>query len=251
MGLDSYMTRLTVEQINNLKREKAPDGDPVKIVILGYQELLLDPEDIETLFGQGAVSKLVPRPNSERLMAVHGSVGLGFIPTLDSFFDLVGGVQIDIIDFKLYEGTEIVHDLGIPIPEDLTEKYDMVIDGGTLEHIFNVGEAFHNVAKLTRPGGVVIHFLPMNSLNHGFHNFSPTLFYDFYEDIGFSVEHFRGVYPTTENGKKNWKWFEAPRNKRFKLDQECYTSFVAKRHAKTLELVYPVQGRYRDKSNYI
>jgi hypothetical protein len=59
----------------------------------------------------------------------------------------------------------------------------VVLDFGTLEHVFNVPVAFDNVAALCAPGAHILHVLPCNNLSgHGFYQFSPELFFQIYSD---------------------------------------------------------------------
>ena len=54
-------------------------------------------------------------------------------------------VEVDIMDFSDYEGANIIQDLNTLIKNhDIFEKYDLIIDGGTLEHVFHVPNAFEN-----------------------------------------------------------------------------------------------------------
>jgi hypothetical protein len=66
----------------------------------------------------------------------------------------------------------------------------MVIDGGTLEHVFDFRQAAINVSKLLKVGGHVISVTPCNNfMGHGFYQFSPELFYRvFSPENGFEVE---------------------------------------------------------------
>jgi hypothetical protein len=44
--------------------------------------------------------------------------------------------------------------------------------------------------NMVRPGGFAIHYSPVSWFNHGFYNFNPLLFREFYESNGFKViEH--------------------------------------------------------------
>ena len=62
------------------------------------------------------------------------------------------------------------------------EKFDYVLDAGTLEHIFDLPCALRNMSNMVKAGGSVIHIVPLFGwLNHGFHNFSPILFEEFYQ----------------------------------------------------------------------
>ena len=56
--------------------------------------------------------------------------------------------------------------------------YDAVIDGGTLEHVFDFPMALRNAMRLAKPGGALFLCTPANNLfGHGFYQFSPDLFY--------------------------------------------------------------------------
>jgi 2-polyprenyl-3-methyl-5-hydroxy-6-metoxy-1,4-benzoquinol methylase len=63
-----------------------------------------------------------------------------------------------------------------PLPKTLHNKYDTVIDSGTLEHIFKAPEALEYCLLLCKPGGQILHMLPSNNwCGHGFWQFSPEL----------------------------------------------------------------------------
>lgn len=85
------------------------------------------------------------------------------------------------LDYSDYEGATIVADLGLPIPESTLEPYDLVIDGGTIEHVFDVNEALANCSRVCADGGLIIHILPANNFNgHGFWQFSAEVFFSLY-----------------------------------------------------------------------
>ena len=97
--------------------------------------------------------------------------------------DYFNSTIVDSIDKSDYEKATIIHNMNIPIPNNLKEKYDTVIDSGTLEHIYNIPQALENVSSLCRPGGQIIHILPSNNLcGHGFYQISPELFFSLYSD---------------------------------------------------------------------
>ena len=68
---------------------------------------------------------------------------------------------------------------------DLSEKYnfnkkfDLVINNGTGEHVFNQFSLFKNIHQITKSNGIMLHILPfIDWINHGFYNFNPILFAD-------------------------------------------------------------------------
>lgn len=67
-------------------------------------------------------------------------------------------------------------DLGRPVAKDEHGKWQVIYDGGTLEHIFNTAQVFVNIHNLCAPGGLIIHITPVSWLAHGFYNFTPKIF---------------------------------------------------------------------------
>ena len=97
--------------------------------------------------------------------------------------DFFGASSVDSIDRSEWEGATIIFDMNNDIPTKLKEKYDTVIDSGTLEHIFNIPRALENTSYLCKPGGQIIHALPANNFcGHGFWQISPELFFSLYSD---------------------------------------------------------------------
>lgn len=102
-------------------------------------------------------------------------------------FRALGYRHIDSIDYYPDEGPTLVLDLNRPLPTELQAAFDLVYDGGTMEHCFDPAQVLRNAASLVAPGGRVIHHVPLNNwVDHGFYQFSPTLFFDFYGAAGFT-----------------------------------------------------------------
>jgi hypothetical protein len=41
------------------------------------------------------------------------------------------------IDFSDQEGAIVIQDIGVPLQQGLVGQFNLAIDGGTLEHVFN------------------------------------------------------------------------------------------------------------------
>jgi hypothetical protein len=92
-----------------------------------------------------------------------------------------GATRVDSIDKSAYEKATHIHDFNEPLPEDLYQKYDTVLDLGTLEHIYNAPQAFKNCSQFCKRGGQIVHVLPANNFcGHGLWQFSPELFFSLY-----------------------------------------------------------------------
>lgn len=108
----------------------------------------------------------------------------------DTFFRLLGFDTIDVLDVSDFEGANIIHDLNNgPLPARLANQFDLVFDGGTLEHVFDIATALSSLCQIVKVGGRIVHIGPMaNCADHGFYSFSPTLFADFYATNGFDIQ---------------------------------------------------------------
>ena len=96
----------------------------------------------------------------------------------DFFLHFLKFETIDSIDFSNYEGATIIHDLSKSLPPELERKFDLAVDGGTLEHVFNFPVAVGNLMRLVREGGLAYSLGPCNNMaGHGFYQFSPELMY--------------------------------------------------------------------------
>lgn len=96
----------------------------------------------------------------------------------ERFFSLLGAKEITSIDYSSYENASVIHDMNAPVPDDLKERFSVVHDGGTIEHVFNIPQAFKNCMEMVEIGG---HFIQVNVANnflgHGFWQFSPELLF--------------------------------------------------------------------------
>jgi len=99
----------------------------------------------------------------------------------EALFKRLGFKNVWSMDCSGYEQCRIIHDLNLDVPADLQNKFDLIFDGGTSEHIFNLPKVLENYNKMLKVGGRIVHVLPAsNFVDHGFYMFSPTLFYDYY-----------------------------------------------------------------------
>jgi hypothetical protein len=118
----------------------------------------------------------------------------------EPLFRSLGAESVDSLDASDFEGAGVVHDLNLPMAAELKERYDVVYDGGTLEHVFNFPIALQTCMEMVRVGGrLFIHTIINNCCGHGFYQFTPELFYRaLSEENGYEVErmvaHMIGPY---------------------------------------------------------
>lgn len=111
----------------------------------------------------------------------------------DAFFRKLGFDNVSSMDISSFEDASIVQDLSGELTDELLGRFDVIYDGGTVEHIFNAPKAFANIDKMLKPGGVLIGHSPCNGWpNHGFYQFTPELVFSFWEKkMGYEVLHVR------------------------------------------------------------
>jgi hypothetical protein len=139
------------------------------------------------------------------------------------------------VDFYKHKGVDETVDLCEPV--DLG-RYDLVIDPGTIEHCFNVAQAFKNAAQAVKVGGHIFHIGSLSMVNHAFYSFSPTLFYDFYKTNGFEISLFEGLH------KKGMFLESLHPYDRKPYPSECVIHCLARR-VENKEIKWPIQWKYR------
>jgi hypothetical protein len=137
-------------------------------------------------------------------------------PPADEYIDfarlvrLLGLGELQTLDVSAYEGAEIIADLNAPVPPELIGRFGSIIDGGTMEHVFDIRQGMKNTADMLRPGGRVVHISPANNyVNHGFVQLSPALYHDYYVANGFDdVRGIMIVQPRAGILSTDWSFFE-------------------------------------------
>jgi len=108
-----------------------------------------------------------------------------------SLFSALGFDTVHSADYSDFEGADIVLDLNKPVPSKMHDRYDTIIDGSTIEHIFHLPNVQNNIHNMLKVGGRIIHFTPSASffrVDHGFYMFSPTLLNEYYQSNRHRIE---------------------------------------------------------------
>jgi hypothetical protein len=101
----------------------------------------------------------------------------------------LGAEEVRSFDASDYQGASVLHDFNLPIGGEHQGRFDLVLDAGSLEHIFFATTGLLNCMKMVRVGGHVVVMSPANNyLGHGFYQFSPEFYYrSLSEENGFEV----------------------------------------------------------------
>lgn len=55
----------------------------------------------------------------------------------EPFFSLLGAQTTESIDNSDYENATIIHEMNNPLPTEFKDKFSVMADAGTFEHVFN------------------------------------------------------------------------------------------------------------------
>ena len=216
MGLDINSTKFLIYA-------KSLNVDFTKTAMIGRQRLRLRPYDLRKNLRQSAL------PFDEEAI---NSIFLGSNGYAEEFLRYLGASEVHSFDYSSYEGATHIHDMNEPIPHDLKFRYSVVLDGGSLEHVFNFPVAIKNCMEMLQVGGHYLGVTPANNfMGHGFYQFSPELFFSvFSEENGYELTSL-----IVFEDKYNAKWFSVNNPKKINTrvtlmnDIPTYLLILAKR----------------------
>jgi len=159
MGFDTNGVKLLIHAKNL-------DVNFDKVITIGRQGLHLKEKELQNLIRKAGLST-----DAGKDIFKNNNYA-------EPFLKLLGATIADSLDASDYEGATLIHNLNLPISNDLKSKYTLVIDGGSLEHVFNFPVAIKNCMDLIQKNGYYIGITPANNFfGHGFYQFSPELYY--------------------------------------------------------------------------
>ena len=173
---DILLTRL----IQTVKEQKLKG----RFLMLGRQTWMGSRRDRSAELFQEILSEHMPGVSEEELKNPDDAY-------CETFFKTLGFSKVDSMDFSDFEGASIVQDLSGTIKPSLKGKFDVIYDGGTCEHIFDLPTAYANIDLLLKPEGVLIGHSPCNNwINHSFYQINPEMVYGYWERaMGYEILH--------------------------------------------------------------
>jgi hypothetical protein len=176
-----------VEAIIREHKYRSITGD---VVLIGRQTVYFTPQEILQLLHQHDV-------NTGSLVAADIEVDRSTVERHPGFsdrdqiadaalFKLLGVPKISALDHSDYEGAEIVHDLTKPIPNHLRECADFIVDGSTLDNVFDPAIVLRNLAGMLRPGGRLITTNVFSNDYEPYAIMPPLWFLDYFVANGFA-----------------------------------------------------------------
>lgn len=164
------INRLMIEWIMDLESEHKIFSESKSIVELGPSDFM--PAALKLLH------KAKPNSEFEKTSVREWYASLG--PTEYVAFDIVDDTRSRKADLS-----KVL---------DVHETWDIVVNFGTTEHIFNQFAAMSNIHNFAKKGGIMLHVVPMSSgLNHGFYNYHPRFFLSLALANNYEIIDFRFV----------------------------------------------------------
>jgi hypothetical protein len=180
MSFNSLMTLLTTAAVGGLEARPT-------VIELGNQRFRPSTRVLETvaerLEGRDGIDHAALRD----LLALSKERRLERTAT---FYEALGFSRYVAIDVNERFGSlrmDLNKDLAAAY--DYTERFSLVTNNGTGEHVFNQYMVFKNVHELCERGGLMLHCVPfINWVNHGFYSFHPNLYVDVAAANGYEIE---------------------------------------------------------------
>ena len=86
-----------------------------------------------------------------------------------SLFEYRYGIT-DYQDCDFNDNADIKLDLNQPLKSDLVGSAMTILNGGTVEHVFDVAQTIKNIHDIGRTGATIIQLAPISWYNHSFYN---------------------------------------------------------------------------------
>ena len=150
---------------------------------------LVELQERDGIFAGAAVCELGPQdirvPPGYLRSALKLADGAPLPATGREAYRLLGAASYTSVD--RFDGRADLP-LDLNLPYDGEARFDTVTNFGTAEHVFNIGEVFNTLHRMTRPGGVMLHNLPaLGHIDHGFWNIHPKTYVSLAEDNGYEL----------------------------------------------------------------
>ncbi len=143
----------------------------------------------------------------------------------------LGAKNISSVDIFPDDCPTFILNLNYPLPEDMERKYDTVVDGGCLEHVYNFPVALENAMRAVKEGGhLLIYNICNNMSGHGFYQFSPEAFLQMLSaKNGFEMQ---SIWVCERSSRKwyNYNWrYATGRRVEFRNHAPTYLAVIARR----------------------
>lgn len=178
-----------IEIICSLKK-KYPGLFQKKTLTISQQAVYADEKQVKNILLKNNIKIKKIDPSFDKKNKIPDWFNTKYDKNINAqyLFSLFGSDQVFSSDSSKYENSDLVIDLNNRVNNKLINKFDNIVDIGTLEHVFDTCSALENYIRMLKKGGYLLIAVPCsNMIDHGFYTFSPTLFYDYFTCNNFKV----------------------------------------------------------------
>jgi len=94
----------------------------------------------------------------------------------ETYLETIGWPKLESLDFSDIEGAEYIQDLGETLDDQLVGRFDLIYDGGTSEHVFDIAQCFRNVDAMLMDEGIFVSCIGTDGwFGHGFYQIGPDV----------------------------------------------------------------------------
>ena len=200
LGVGAVQNILELNNLGYFKNSKS-------VIEIGSQNLHLNIADLKDLFDTAGLNNNL----EENFPDVKN---WPFSPKCQSkyLWEAMGINDYKCIDMD-GENNAIVHDLNKPFGDKSKfNKFDIVTDFGSCEHVFNVGECYKTMHNLTKPNGYII-IAQATLKGNGYFKFDQSFFEGIAAANNYNVIYNSYLITTGSKTKSgSWNQFHIPRN---------------------------------------
>jgi SAM-dependent methyltransferase len=177
MGIGPAIVKALIRE----HRYKPIRGD---VQIIGRQTVYFAPQDIIDLFAANGINTAGVDVNAIELdrKSVNRRAKFADAALISdaALFKLFGAGKVVALDHSDYEKADIIHDLRMPLPENLHCSADLVVDGSTLDNVFTPSTVLQNYSRLLRPGGRMLTLNAFSSYGNAYVIMPPLWYVDYF-----------------------------------------------------------------------
>jgi hypothetical protein len=195
------------EAIEAIGREHAYRPISGDVLFIGRQATYFTPNELIALLRSHghAVDPAAMEIDRTTINRQEGHTGKELV-TDRSIFHALGVGSVRALDVSAYEGAEIIHDLNEPLPPHLQNSADFIVDGSTLDNVFDPATCLRNFAGLLKVGGRLLTINAYTRRQTAYTLCSPPWYFDYFVENGFV--DCRVYVIVARRGRSNTFWLD-------------------------------------------
>ena len=141
----------------------------------------------------------------------HNLPGSGWIDD-ESFFASFSECKLFSADISDYEGADFIFDICGEVPPELVGRFDFLMDGGSLDNVWDPAQMLRNMTKMLKPGGRIFVYAWSNSYPSAYLKITPDWIMDYFAANEFAdAKVYMAHHPSRARGETSLAmWYFEP-----------------------------------------